>query len=432
MIFWRCWAFVATTRTSDQEMSNQVRILMISEDVPAPSMGGLGQHAVTLAKVLRRLGHQVDFMGNNKYPVREDLGLDGRFFQDLHYRFPGWKEEALGIFNPMRRSMQARVYAASIMRRAEHYDVLHYHGHVPDLAAFIPEDINFVQTRHDQGADCLKYTRFRDGRICITADPSACAGCAVKSPNVAQTMISSLAVRQHRRRVAKGFLRHKTIFVSDMLRRNFSRSSGSSNWGQVVHNFVDLEAIDHARKNPEQAFLGQTERPVLAIPGKLSPEKGVERFLVVAAEHKLVDRYRLLIIGDGPLEKKLRQSFEGLDVRFVGWCESKKTLSLLAGANSVVVPSVCEESCATTVFEGLFLGKVVHALNVGGTPELVKHAPLTDQLRLYGSMEELVAGLIDGFGRSPSLRSNERLWSAELAANQIIDIYAEPPRSLQR
>lgn len=413
-------------------MPNKLRILIISEDVPAPSMGGLGQHAVTLATVLSKLGHQVDFMGNNRYPVDEDLSLTGQFFPELPYRFPGWKEAVVGVFNPLRRSMQARVYAASIMRRASEYDVLHYHGHVPDLAAFIPETVNFVQTRHDQGADCLKHTRFCNEQVCTTIDPRVCAGCAVTSPNAVQTVVSALAVHQHRKRVARGFLRHKTIFVSDMLRRNFCRSSGCADWGYVIHNFVDLAAIEAAKGHPEFAFPEQTVKPVVAIPGKLSPEKGIDRFLAVAAEHKFADCYNLLIIGDGPLEKKLRQSYEGPGIRFLGWCERKRTLELLAGATAVVVPSVCEESCATTVFEGLFLGKVVHALNIGGTPELAKHAPQADQLRLYEGMEELVGGLIEAPNPLAMPKSNGTLWNAKIAATQIIEVYSSPPRSLQR
>lgn len=411
-------------------MPKKLQVLMISEDVPAPSMGGLGQHAMTLAKVLSRLGHQVDFMGNNRYPMNDDIGLAGQFFPELHYRFPGWKEAALGVFNPLRRSAQARVYAATIMRRAGNYDVLHYHGHVPDLAAFIPENVNFVQTRHDQGADCLKHTRFRGDQICTTVDPRACAGCAAQRPNAVQTAISALAVRQHRTRVARSFLRHKTIFVSDMLRRNFCRSMGSADWGHVIHNFVDLSAIETAEQHPEFASPEATKKPIVAVPGKLSKEKGIDRFLAAASANRLTDRCRLLIIGDGPLETQLRQSFKSPDICFLGWCERKRTLALLAGATAIVVPSVCEESCATTVFEGLFLGKTVHALNIGGTPELAQHAPMTDQLRLYADMEALVAGVVEMPSTQVLCGSNAPRWNAEMAAAQIMAVYRAPLRSL--
>ena len=39
-----------------------MRILMVSEDIPAPQVGGLGKHVVTLANALIDAGHQVHLM----------------------------------------------------------------------------------------------------------------------------------------------------------------------------------------------------------------------------------------------------------------------------------------------------------------------------------------------------------------------------------
>jgi len=220
-----------------------MRILLVSEDVPHPAMGGLGKHAVTLARALAAEGHEVDLMGSRRFPyddaARAEMALPGEFFADLRWRFGGWKEQALGFFNPLRRAVLARDFARIIMARARDYDVIHYHGHVPDVAAFIPADVNFVQTRHDQGADCLVHTRFRRGAICTETDPAACAGCVGKTPPGAiRRALSAAAVRQYRERVKRAFRAHKVIFVSEMLRRNFARTAGKEEWGVVVHNFL--------------------------------------------------------------------------------------------------------------------------------------------------------------------------------------------------
>jgi glycogen synthase len=86
------------------------------------------------------------------------------FFPELTGQYLGWKEIALGIFNPLKRTYTARRFAHAIKRRAANYDVIHYHGHYPNLAAFIPSNVNFIQTRHDQGSECLTHIRFKKRR----------------------------------------------------------------------------------------------------------------------------------------------------------------------------------------------------------------------------------------------------------------------------
>lgn len=410
-------------------MSKPLKILMVSEDVPNPSMGGLGQHAVTLTQALARQGHEVDFMGNRRHAYDPALGLPGRFFPDLYWRFGGWKEARLGFFNPLRRSVLARDFARAIIKRADGYDVIHYHGHVPNVAAFIPARENIVQTRHDQGADCLIHTRFRAGTVCRETNPRACAGCITANPNAFQAALSTMAVRQYRAQVVAAFRRHKTVFVSDMLRRNFSRTAGQCDWGAVVHNFIDQQAVARAACEPAKALPSSPDMRVIAVAGKLYPPKGVEVFLQEIAP-RLDDATHVLIIGDGPQEAALRRKFDHHQITFLGWRERARTLSLLAGADLLAAPSVWEEPCATTVFEGLFLGKPVHALERGGTPELAQYALYPGQLQLYPDMASLAAGVLAPDPVPSQDIRKSQAWNADEAASRIVDIYRAPRRSL--
>jgi len=119
-----------------------MKILLVSEDVPYPSMGGLARHALILARALVKAGHEVDFLGGNQHPI-EVAGAEGqfggRFFGELSGHLAGWKERSLGMFLPPKRSWLARRFARRIMLRARDYDVIHYHGHVPNVARYIPE-----------------------------------------------------------------------------------------------------------------------------------------------------------------------------------------------------------------------------------------------------------------------------------------------------
>lgn len=410
-----------------------MRILLVSEDVPYPSMGGLAKHALVLARALVRAGNEVDFLGGNQHPI-EVAGAEGqfggRFFGELGGHLAGWKEQRLGVFLPLKRNWLARRFARRIMRRARDYDVTHYHGHIPNVASYIPEDVNFVQTRHDQGSDCLIHIRFRDGEVCASLDPADCAGCIATRPNSLQRVISSFAVDCYRSDVARAFQRHKTVFVSEMLRRNFARMAGPADWGAVVHNFVDLESLRAALAATRARSLEERSGIEVFVAAKLWPPKGVTPFLRTLLP-RLPRGMHVTIAGDGPDEPQLRSDYEGEHVKFLGWCAPDETLRLAANADRVVVPSVWEEPCATTVFEGLLLDKPTFALAKGGTPELAIYARRADQLRLHADMESLVEDLVNFRPADATRAELNGQGGVEFAMRRLLEIYRAPPNKIR-
>ncbi len=419
-----------------------MRILMVSEDLPTPGMGGLARHALALTRALVAEGHSVDLMGNDDYPVElaegqltcgivGTLGPGGAFFPELRGQFEGWKEMRLGVFMPPKRSLIARRFARAILRRADQYDVIHYHGHLPNLAHYLPRGLNFIQTRHDQGSDCLIHTRFTRGAICTRIRASDCAGCRHWHPNGLQRQTSALAVRRFRHEVRQGFLKHKTVFVSDFLRTNLRRSFGPGDWGVTVHNFIDANAIRAAREAvepPEPAGPLQ-----VFIAAKLYPAKGVGALLeaIDALGPRVRKSIQLRIAGDGSDEASLRTRFPWAE--FLGWQSGDAVLRHAARAHAVVVPSVCEEACASTVLEALMLGKTVFALRQGGTPELAIYAATPTQLRLFDDMLSLAAALLMSRPSDEAVPKREPAFSADAAqaASRLLDLYRRPPGPLE-
>lgn len=370
-----------------------MRILMVSEDAPYAAMGGLAKHALNLARALVRAGHVVDFLGGAQHPIKiagAEGEFGGRFIGALSGHLAGWKERRLGIYIPYKRSWLARRFARIIAQYAEGYDVVHYHGHVPNLARHLPTSINFIQTRHDQGSDCLQHTRFRNGAVCTSIDPADCAGCIATNPNFVQRTISAIAVRRFRQEVAESFQRHQAVFVSDMLHRNFCRTMGEQAWGTVIHHFVDSELLGQAASHPLR--LPDAAPIEILVAGKIYPPKGIDQFISLFS-HRHLSGCRLLVVGDGPELATLQTQFSSPQVRFLGWQDPLKTLRLTAGADAIVVPSVCEEAFGSTTLEGLLLGKTTFALARGGTPELACYAAYPEQLRLYEELTELVDDL---------------------------------------
>ena len=406
-----------------------MHILLVSEDIPHPQMGGLAKHVLNLARALVQAGHEVDLLGGNAYPIEvagEEGKFGGRFFGELDGQNVGWKEIKLGMFVPSRRTWLAKRFAKVILRYASSYDVIHYHGHAANIGHFIPRHINFVQTRHDQGSDCLFDTRFKNGQICRATNASDCASCRVAHPNVVQKTISTIAVKRYRAEVAEGFSRHKTIFVSDMLRKNFTRTMGGDHQrlGTVVHHFVDAASIEEARKFSRNA--PETTKINAFVAGKLYAAKGVEAFLRELKAQQ-TSKIFVTIAGDGPDAVRLRNEFESDSIRFVGWSTPEKTLEMTALSNVVVVPSLWEEPFGSTTLEGLLLGKPTFALDRGATPELAVYASYPGQLRLHPDMHSLIQDLVNFSPLPASTLVPASLGSAERAIDKLLQIYTQAP-----
>lgn len=371
-----------------------LRILLVSEDIPYPTIGGLGKHAIALGNALVEAGHHVDLFGNNAWPYEPlagDIRFRGNFYPALNVKHSRWKEHKLGFFNYARRVFLAHRFARAILKVADRYDVVHYHGHLPILANYIPEHINFVQTRHDQGSDCLTNIRFRNGEVCRETDPRLCAGCATVKTNAVQRVLSAASVSRWRKAVKQAFLRHKVIFVSQCLRDNLARTLGAINGGgvHVVHNFVDtgVLAVAQAEKSG-----GNQTSPDIFIATRLDEAKGVGAFLA-ALEGRLPHGRRVTVAGDGPDLPMLRQRFTKGWVEFLGWTPYSEVVRLTAKAKVAVVPSVWEEPCGTTILEALALGRPVLALRRGGTPELGMYERYPGQLALCDTFECMAKAL---------------------------------------
>jgi glycogen(starch) synthase len=408
-----------------------MRILLVSEDIPYANMGGLAKHVLGLARALREAGHDVDLLGGSQHTLSiagAEGEFGGQFYGELAGQFAGWKERQLGVIMPPKRPWIARQFAAVILRHAPHYDVIHYHGHLPNIGRYIPARINFVQTRHDQGSDCVLHTRFRDDGICTATAPGDCAACFTAQPNALQRAISRSAVLHFRREVRESLSRHKTVFVSDMLRHNLRRTFGPGNWGVTIHNFADrgnINAASAACPPPPQ-----DEGLRIVVAGKITPAKGTAAFLQTLLP-QLPSRMHVSLIGDGPSEAALRSACAGQPrIQFHGWCSARQTLHMTAAAHAVVVPSLWEEPFGTTILEGLLLGKPTFALARGGTPEIARYTVRPDQLRLHSSVQEMVLDLVshesfNDYGLAP-----DGLGDVRPVAAQLLQVYRCPPGPL--
>jgi glycosyltransferase involved in cell wall biosynthesis len=406
-----------------------VKILMASEDLPGERIGGLGKHVVTLSNALLALGHEVAILGRNDAGLdgcAAQIGFDGRFIAGFDYRHPGWKELQLGVFNPLKRPWFARKIARAIDAHAGGFDVVHYHGHLPMVALHVDPELNFVQTRHDQGSECLTHLRFRADAVCTTIAPRDCSACIRPHAGALRKSVTALAVDGYRRQSSAAFGARKTIFVSDFLRRQFLHAVPDADLSRckVLHNFVN---VGNLRRLAGRAHGVDAGHVVLV--GRIDAGKGFGEFLAEAAP-RLPPGVTVSIVGDGPERAALERRFTSEQVRFLGWKNYDEVIRLTARSHLCVVPSVCEEACSTTVLEALALGKQCVALARGGTPELLAYQMYDGQLQLADTMPQLVDLTLAQAVMAPAPAPPAAAAfgaDAALALPKLLEMYAERP-----
>jgi glycosyltransferase involved in cell wall biosynthesis len=350
-----------------------------------------------------------------------EVGFNGRILPGFEFARPGWKEAQLGFFNPVKRPWFARRIARALLREARHYDVVHYHGHLPMAGRYVPDGVNFVQTRHDQGSECVVHLRFRQDHVCTALDPRDCGHCIHPTPNAVRRSISGLAVQRYRNETAEGFARHKTVFVSDFLRRAFLRAVPDADLSRarVIHNFIRYALLKANEARPDEIRAGE----VLLV-GRIDTGKGFGEFLA-QVEGWLPPRARVTVVGDGPLRAGLERRYASEQVRFLGWQPYDEVVRMSARSHVLVVPSICEEACSTTVLEALALGKPCLALARGGTPELCAYQYYDGQLQLAETMPRLVERLVELLAKPPVIVPLPDAFSMDVfhAIPRLLDFY---------
>jgi glycosyltransferase involved in cell wall biosynthesis len=318
----------------------------------------------------------------------------------------------------------AREIASTIAKIRNRYDVVHYHGHCPSLPNYLPEHLNFVQTRHDHGAVCpnmLLFKTFQPDR-CEDPAPGLCGKCFKEKPNRIQTWVTEKSCNAWRMESRRALSTRKSIFVSQRLLELTLKvlNAQALPKARVVHNFIDTTAIDTAAEESPQSAINTPGKVFLA--SAIYPPKGIGTFL--KAYHEGGYQYEVEIAGNGTELAQLKTMYNLKTVDFLGWLPHEKVIERLLASKVFAVPSLCEESCSTTVLEALYLGRPVAALRRGGTPELKSYESYDGQLRIYDSMEAM-ADALGYIHPSPMIERNGAFeGSVKSKLQQILDVYS--------
>lgn len=360
------------------------------------STGGIGTHAVQLARGLRDLGDEVSFVTDPLTAQRFGLGD----------ALPWWPGRALGVIGSLRHLWRLR----GLVRRA---DVLHAHGHQAGLLGAVVAlgtRTPLVVSQHNAvlgrtgpaGAVSSLVQRFVSRRAALVSGAS--------SDLVAEA-------RRHGARAAR-LAEVPSPRVPDLL----AQPPPTEQERRAL-------AVELLRRNDIQATV---ETPMVLTIARVAPQKDLDTFVDAVAALPLP--VTGVVVGDGDTgllaTLRTRVLAERLPVHFVGRQDDPG--QWLRAADVFVLLSTWEAR-ALVVQEAMAAGVPVVATDTGGLPDLVDGIGTLVPVRAAAAAADAVAAyLTDPAARhTASVAGRERATSwddDDATARRWHEWYATLPR----
>lgn len=204
----------------------------------------------------------------------------------------------------------------------------------------------------------------------------------------------------------------KIVCVSENVKQSFERLFGTDMEMIVLYNVNDENEIVQLAK-AKVNIKREKEGPLLAVIGRLSKEKGVDRLIKVCSRLKK-DRYsfELWILGEGEEREEIERIIEENDlseyVELLGFISNPYPYMRMS--DILVCPSRYE-GLSTVVTEGLILGKAIVTTQCSGMKELLgdsEYGIVTENSEqgLYYAMKKLLddPGTICDISKQAKLR----------------------------
>ena len=211
------------------------------------------------------------------------------------------------------------------------------------------------------------------------------------------------------------------IAISDFMKETFVTAGVPENRISVVrHSWkIRQSRLEREQFNDSMPFVYL---------GRLSEQKGI-RVLLKAWEMVIVEHpaARLVICGEGPLEKEVRETSKRLSsIEFHGFVSGEEKRKLLLSCRCLLAPSIWFEPLGLVVFDGYEYSLPVIASAAGGLREIVQCGQ-TGLLVERGKIEDLAEGICrminlpDG---GVEMGRNGRIWlerhTTEVIWNELV------------
>ena len=325
-----------------------------------PHVGGVGVHIHTLARKLIEEGHEVYVI---TYPHKDIKDID-----KIHVI--GTK----GLNIPGVRGLMFKKNAKKALEelvRKQDIDIIHGHYLFPAGAAAVEvgEKYNIKTYVTAHGSDMFELYK--------------------KQPLMRPTLKNVL-------KKADGI-----FAVSNALKHEIISTGveGIDDKTSLSWNSVDINKFNTQHDDSFKKEYNLSDKPVVLFVGNLIKRKNVDSLL--EAKKIANSDYYLVIVGDGPLSKKLKQKVEDENIHDVIFTGARNDVeNIIPSCDVLILPSF-SESFGLVLIEALACGKAVVGSNVGGITEII-----TDDVGLLINPHKIssIAKAIDNIINNEELR----------------------------
>lgn len=295
-----------------------------------PHVGGVGVHIHTLSKKLVSEGHEVYVI---TYPHKEIKDIDG-----IHVI------GTRGLNIPGVRGLMFKKNAKKALEnllKKEDIDIIHGHYLFPAGAAAVEvgneHNIKTYVTAH--GSDMFEL---------------------YKSQPLMRSTIRNVLKNADGVFAVSNALRHEIVATGVV---------GIAEKTKISWNSVDINKFNNAVNDSFKNENGLSDKPIVLFVGNLIKRKNVDSLL--EAKKIANSDYYLVIVGDGPLFKKLNKKVEDENIRDVIFAGSRDDVeNIIPSCDVLILPSF-SESFGLVLIEALACGKPVIGSDVGGISEII-------------------------------------------------------------
>ena len=248
-------------------------------------------------------------------------------------------------------------------------DVLHIHNAFPLLSPSVYTaaqqlKVPVVQTLHNYRLICANGLLMRSNQVCEecvgrNSLPALVHKCYKESLAATIPLAAMRSIHHglgtYDRQIAR------FIVLTEFARKIFIKDGFRSDQLTIKPNFIKDPLIDPIKTKRSNTFI---------YVGKLVPEKGID--LLIQAWKQAPRTSRLLIIGDGPENVKLRaMTSDQTNIEWLGWLPNERLLEEIAGCRYLVLPSRWYEVMPMVLVEALAVGTPAIVPDLGAMPDLI-------------------------------------------------------------
>lgn len=187
----------------------------------------------------------------------------------------------------------------------------------------------------------------------------------------------------------------------------------------IIPNTVDIKIKKNNIKNNMNEII---------YVGAIEEYKGVLTLIEAFKKIKIKNK-KLILIGSGNLEERIKNEYSNLNIEITGWIEKEQVYEIISKSKVLILPSEWDEAFGRVLVEGIYNETLVIGSNRGAIPEVLDYRENyifkeKDNLGLKNKIERI----LKLSGKEYNLELNEmqkfmEKYSVKNHINQFVELY---------